>query len=325
MLVLALAACLATSLMAGYRFYPPAAVLAALAGGGDGGAGAAGAESLQVIRDLRLPRAVIAPTVGAALGVAGVLLQSLVRNRIAAPDILGLNAGAALAVVVASVAFGVGSLAGLSLAAGIGALAAALAVYAVATAAGPMSPARTVLTGFTLSGLLISLVQIVLTTDEATLEELLFWMAGGFEGRSLGLVGGAAWLLAAGAVGAALAARPLDALQVDDDAARGLGVAVLRTRLLAFAAVAALTGAAVAIAGPVGFVGLVVPHVARALVGPRHGPVLITAGLAGAVFALLADIGARFLIYPSEAPVGVVTALVGAPVLIALLRRGAAG
>lgn len=317
-LVAAIVVVWATSLMVGYQSYGPATVYAALVDD-------AVTDASHVIRGLRLPRALLAPVVGAALGVAGVLLQSLVRNRIASPDILGINAGAALAVVVASVAFGVGSLAALSLVAGCGALTAALLIYAIATAAGPMSPARTILAGITLSGLFISLVQIVLTTDEASLDELLFWMAGGFEGRSLELLRGTAWLMGIGIAGAVLVARSLDALQVDDDTAESLGAAVLRTRLLAFAAVAALIGGAVAIAGPIGFVGLVVPHVARAMVGQRHGPLVTTAALAGALFALLADIATRFVIYPSEIPVGVVTALIGAPVLIGLLRRGRAG
>lgn len=320
-LVPALLAGMAASLSLGLEAYPPATVAGALLAFD-------GSTAHHVVRDLRLPRALIAPVAGASLGVAGVLIQTLVRNRIAAPDVLGLNAGAALAVVAASVFLGVSALAALSLIAAAGALLAALLIVAVAHAGGgaqaAMSPARTVLAGITLAGLMISLVQVILTTDEATLDELLFWLAGAFADRPLALLGASGWLVALGLLAAMAVARPLDALLADEDTARGLGVPLARVRATAFAAIAALTGGAVALAGPVGFIGLVAPHAARRLVGLGHRDLIPAAALVGALFALLADIGARYLIHPAEVPVGVVTALVGAPVLIALLRRRAA-
>ena len=314
---LGLAVTMAGSLMLGVHAYSPAAVWAAVTAFD-------GSDTHHILWDLRLPRAVVAPVVGAALGVAGVLLQTLVRNRIAAPDILGLNAGAALAVVVASTWFGIDAMIGLSAAAAIGALATAFVVYGIAATGGTMTPARTVLAGVTLAGLMSSLAQLVLSTDEATLDELLFWLAGAFEGRPLALVGASAWLFLLGGIAAALVARPLDALLADDDMARGLGIHLFRVRTLAFVAIAALTGGAVAVAGPVGFIGLVVPHMARGLVGLRHRDQIAGAALLGALFALIADILARYLVYPTEAPVGVVTALMGGPVLLILLRRRAA-
>lgn len=313
----ALVGAMLASLMLGLRVYSPVEVWQALTAFD-------GSDTHQVVRDLRLSRAVIAPLVGASLAVAGVLLQTLARNRIASPDILGLNAGAALAVVLASVWLGVDALAGLSAAAALGALTTALLVYGIATAGGAMSPARTVLAGITLAGLMSSLVQVVLTIDEATLEELIFWLAGAFVGRPLALVGAGGWVLAAGAVAAVAVARPLDALLTDDDTARGLGIPIARVHTLTFVAVASLTGGAVAIAGPVGFIGLVVPHAARGLVGLRHRDQIVTAAFLGALFALVADIAARYLIYPGEAPVGAVTALIGGPLLLSLLRRRAA-
>lgn len=324
-LVPALLAGVAASLSLGLHAYPPAVVASALLAFD-------GSTAHHVVRDLRLPRALIAPTAGASLGVAGVLIQTLIRNRIAAPDVLGLNAGAALAVVAASTLFGIGALPALSLAAAGGALATALLIFAIARAGGganaaessAMSPARTVLAGITLAGLMISLVQVILTTDEATLDELLFWLAGAFVDRPLALLAANGWLVAAGLLAALAIARPLDALLADEDTARGLGVPLARVRATAFAAIAALTGGAVALAGPVGFIGLVAPHVARRLVGLSHRDLIPTAALVGALLALLADVGARYVLHPAEVPVGVVTALVGAPVLIALLRRRAA-
>ncbi|WP_349370418.1 iron ABC transporter permease [Salinarimonas sp.] len=317
----ALLAGIAASLSLGLQEYAPGTVAGALLTFD-------GSTAHHVVRDLRLPRALIAPVAGASLGVAGVLIQTLVRNRIAAPDVLGLNAGAALAVVAATVLFGVGALAALSLIAAAGALLTALLIFAVAHAGGgaraAMSPARTVLAGITLAGLMISLVQVILTTDEATLDELLFWLAGAFADRPLTLLAASGWLVVLGLFAAFAVARPLDALLADEDTARGLGVPLVRVRATAFGAIAALTGGAVALAGPVGFIGLVAPHVARRLVGLAHRDLIPVAALVGAVFALLADVGARYLIHPAEVPVGVVTALVGAPVLIALLRRRAA-
>lgn len=310
----ALVCAMGASLMLGLHVYSPGEVWGAFAAFD-------GADAHHVVRDLRLPRAVIAPLVGAALGVAGVLLQTLARNRIASPDLLGLNGGAALAVVVANVWLGVDALVGLSAAAAVGALATALLVYGIAVAGGAMSPARTVLAGFTLAGLMHSFVQIVLTTDEATLDELLFWLTGAFVGRSLDLVGASLWLFVIGIVAAAVVARPLDALVTDDDTARGVGIPIVYVRSLAFVAIAALTGGAVAIAGPVAFIGLVVPHAARRLVGLGHRGQIVAAAFLGALFALVADVAARFLVYPGEAPVGAVTALIGGPLLVLLLRR----
>ncbi|EKV31883.1 hypothetical protein C882_3635 [Caenispirillum salinarum AK4] len=283
-----------------------------------------GSPAHHVIRDLRLPRTLTAPTVGAALAVAGVLVQTLTRNRIAAPDILGLNAAAALAVVIFVSLVGGTALVLVSGAAVAGALAAAVVIYLISAAHGPMSPARTVLAGITLTALLGSLTQVILTTEEAALETLLFWLAGAFADRPLDLLWTNAGLLAAGFAAALVLAPSLDVLATDDRTAAGLGISPARLRAMAFAAVAALTGGAVAVAGPVGFIGLVVPHAARWMVGPGHARLVPFAAVAGAVFGLGADILARLVLFPDEAPVGAITALIGGPVLLWLLRRGLA-
>lgn len=304
------------SLLIGYRLYSLPELWSALAGGGG--------EAGTVIRQYRLPRAVVAPLVGAALGVAGVVVQTLARNRIASPDTLGLNAGASLAVVAASSGLGVSSLFGLSLAAAGGAFLTSVVVFAVAATAGGLSPLRIVLVGVTFAGLMNAMVEVVLTVNEAELQQLLFWLSGAFADRPLSLVARSLPLMATGAVMAALLARPLDALQTDDTTAQSLGAPVRLIRIASFAAVALLTGASVAMAGPVGFVGLVVPHAARALVGSRHGRQIAAAALIGAVYATAADILARLVIFPTEAPVGAITAVVGAGLLLVLLRRRAA-
>jgi iron complex transport system permease protein len=305
------------SLALGYRIYGPADLWAAANG-------TAPLETLSVIRDLRLPRAVIAPLVGAALGVAGVIVQTLSRNRIAAPDTLGLNAGAAFAVVLASAGLGVSSLMGLSAAAAVGALLTSFLVFGIASAAGGLSPLRIVLVGVSIAGLFSALVDMVLTVREAELDQLLFWLAGAVVDRPLEIVATGGPAIAIGLILAFWLSPALDIMQTDDNTARGLGLPVELVRAVSFLAIALLTGAAVAMAGPVAFVGLVVPHAARRLAGLRHAHQVAAAALVGAIYATAADVVARFVIYPMEAPVGAVTAVIGGFVLVVLLKRRAA-
>ena len=283
-----------------------------------------GSETAVVLAGLRLPRALIAPLAGASLGMAGVMVQTLSRNRIASPDTLGLNAGASLAVVVASIVFGVQSLAGLSLAAAFGAFVTAVVVFGVAAGAGGLSPLKIVLVGVTFASLSHAFVEVLLTSNEAQLQQLLFWLSGAFVDRPIALFYNALPVVIVGGLIGIVLARALDALQADDSTAAGLGVPLGAVRALAFVAVALLTGAAVSMAGPVAFVGLVVPHAARRLVGLRHIHQIPAAALFGGVYATLADVAARFVIYPVEAPVGAITAVVGAVVLLVLLMRRAA-
>ena len=302
------------SLMFGYRLYSLSEVWAAFTAND-------GSETATVIAGLRLPRALIAPLVGAALGMAGVMVQTLSRNRIASPDTLGLNAGASLAVVVATVMLGVQSLVGLSLAAALGALATSIVVFGVAAGSGGLSPLKIVLVGVTFASLAHAAVEIILTSNEAQLQQLLFWLSGAFVDRPISLFFNGLPVVLVGAAGAFALAGALDAMQADDATAASLGVPLVAVRGAAFLAVSLLTGAAVSMAGPVAFVGLVVPHVARRLVGLRHRHQLAAAALTGAIYATLADVAARFVIYPVEAPVGAITAVVGAAALLALLMR----
>ena len=293
-LMVGLVAAMLMSLTLGYKVYSLGEVWAALIGHES-------SETTTVIAGLRLPRALIAPLAGAALGMAGVLVQTLSRNRIASPDTLGLNAGASLAVVLATVVLGIQSLAGLSLAAAGGALLTSVLVFGVAAGAGGLSPLKIVLVGVTFASLAHAMVEIV---DRPI---SLF-----FNGLPVVMAGGAL---------AFVLTTALDAMQADDSTAAGLGVPLVAVRGLTFLAVSLLTGAAVSMAGPVAFVGLVVPHIARRLVGLRHRHQLAAAALSGAIYATLADVAARFVIYPVEAPVGAITAVVGAGALLVLLMR----
>ena len=304
------------SLHLGVRQNSPAEVWAALFGGGDDTA------SL-VIATLRVPRTLIAPVVGAGLGLAGLLLQSVSRNPLASPDLLGINAGAALAVVIAVAIFDVAGLLPLALIAALGALGTTALVFALALAAGgAMSSVNTLLAGVTLAGFFAAGTQIVLVVDETAMETLIFWLSGGFVDRSLSLL----WL-AAPVVGFAflvglLNARALDVLAADDQSAAALGVPVGALRALMLGLAALLAAAAVTTAGPVSFVGLVAPHIARRLAGAGHAVLVPLSALIGAALAIYADIAARFVIHPSEAPVGAVLAFVGVPVLVILLQAG---
>ncbi len=313
-LILVLALSWLASMTLGYRIYGLDQVWAALVAHD-------GSETAVVIAGLRLPRALIAPLAGAALGMAGVMVQTLSRNRIASPDTLGLNAGASMAVVLATLVFGVQSLVGLSLAAALGALLTSVLVFGIAAGSGGLSPLKIVLVGVTFASLAHAVVQILLTSNEAQLQQLLFWLSGAFVDRPISLFFNGLPVVVVGTIIGFLLAGALDALQADDSTAAGLGVPLVAVRGAAFLAVSLLTGAAVSMAGPVAFVGLVVPHVARKLVGLRHRHQLAAAALAGAIYTTIADVAARFVIYPVEAPVGAITAVVGAIALLVLLKR----
>lgn len=308
----------ALSLHLGVRAYAPAEVWRALTGTGQE------ATDL-IVRTLRLPRLVLAVTVGAALGVAGLLMQTATRNRLAEPGLLGVNAGAAFAAVLVVTLTGTSALWTLALAASAGAVVAAALVFSLALSAGQGNlPVTVLLAGVTVGAMLASGTQVVIILDESAMEEMLFWLAGAFADRPLGGLAYALPVMLA-VLGLAFAgARTLDVLQTDDGTAAALGVPVRAVRVGALLGAALLAGASVALAGPVAFVGLVAPHVARLLGAQGHAAQLTYSALCGALVALSADVAARFLIYPGEAPVSAVTAMIGVPALILLLRRSRA-
>ena len=274
-----------------------------------------------IIRTLRLPRAAVAALVGAALGVAGALMQGLTRNPLADPGILGIETGAALGVVGAVFFLGIGSLYLYALFAFAGAALTALAVYALGSLGrGGPTPLKITVAGAALTALLSSLTTAMLILNQRTLEEVRFWLAGSVAGRDLGLLLQAAPYLLAGLVLALALGRQITTIALGDDVARGLGQRTGWVKALAAVATVLLAGGAVAVAGPVGFVGLVIPHAVRFLVGQDYRWVLPYAALVGASFLILADIAARLILRPLELPLGVMTALIGGPFFIYLVR-----
>jgi iron complex transport system permease protein len=267
-----------------------------------------------IIRTLRVPRAAVAALVGAALAVAGALMQGLTRNPLADPGILGIETGAALGVVAAVFFLGIGSLAVYALFAFAGAALTAIAVYTLGSLGrGGPTPLKITLAGAALTALLSSLTTGILIFNQRTLEEVRFWLAGSVAGRDLSLLLQAAPYLLVGLVLALALGRQITTISLGDDIARGLGQRTGWVKGLSAIATVLLAGGAVAVAGPIGFVGLVIPHVVRFLVGVDYRWILPYAALVGATFLLLADVAARLVLRPTELPLGVMTALIGGP------------
>jgi iron complex transport system permease protein len=274
-----------------------------------------------VVRELRLPRTVVGLAVGGALGVAGVLMQGLSRNPVADPGLLGVSAGAALGVVGAITLAGVSSTAGYVWFGVLGAAVASVVVFAVAGRS-PRSPVTAlVLAGAAVSATLGSVTASVLVVDQQTLDQYRFWAVGSLNGRGLSVAAAILPLIAVGLVIAAVCARGLDALALGEDVARALGGNIGVVRAGALLAIVLLTGAAVAAAGPIAFVGLVVPHLVRPFAGLRHGWQLLLAAVVAPALLLTADVIGRLVVRPAELPVGIVMAVVGAPFLIGVVRH----
>lgn len=295
---------------------------AALTGGG---IGADDVSDYSIVWHVRTPRVLLAAVVGAGLSVVGVAVQALVRNALADPFVLGISSGAsvgATAVVVFGVFAGLGVYA-LSAAAFLGALGATALVYLAARGPLGLTPLRLVLTGVALAYGFQALMSVLvfLSPNGQAARTVLFWL--------LGSLGSASWEslpLAAGAVLVTVVvllrqSRSLDVLSLGDETAASLGVDAEALRRRLFLLTAAVTGLIVAVSGAIGFVGLVLPHVVRILVGSTHRRVLAVAPLAGACFLVWVDLVARTAFAPEELPLGVITALIGVPVFIALMRR----
>lgn len=275
-----------------------------------------------IVRDLRVPRTGLALAVGAALGLAGAVMQGVTRNPLADPGLLGVNAGAALAVVAGMSIFGattVSNQVGLAMA---GAAGAGVAVYGIgSTGRGGATPVKLAIAGAALAALLGSITSALLLLDSATLDQYRFWAVGSVANRSFALYRAALPFLAAGALLALASSRALDGLALGEDVARSLGQRVALSRAVAAASVVLLCGAATAAAGPIWFVGLTVPHVARSITGPDHRWLLPASMLLGAALLTGADVVGRVVTRPGELEVGVATAVLGAPVFIAFVRR----
>lgn len=274
----------------------------------------------RIILDARLPRALCALLAGAQLAVAGVLLQSVTRNPLADPGLIGVTAGAGVAATVV-LAVLPGAAAALPAAAFIGAMISAVFVYAVSwRPGGGASPVRMILAGVAVNAILGAVIGLLITAFADRIPSVMFWMTGSFNGRGWAHLRLLLPYAGAGLLLAAMIRRPMGLLALGDDTAATMGVRVERTRMLAFAAAALLAGSAASVAGLVGFVGLVVPHLVRLVLGSNRLVIPVSA-VAGGALLLWSDLLARTAFAPSELPVGVVTGLIGGPYFIFLLYR----
>jgi iron complex transport system permease protein len=275
-----------------------------------------------IVRSLRIPRTIVGLMVGVALGLSGAVMQGVARNPLADPGILGVNAGAALFVVIAIYSFGIGSLLGYVWFAFAGAAVTSVMVYSLGSLGREgATPVKLALAGAAITAFVGSITTAILLIDVATLDQFRFWAVGSLSGRDGSIAAQLAPFIAVGTVMALASGRVLNALALGDDVARSLGQKVGLARLFAAASVVLLVGAATAAAGPIGFVGLTVPHVARAITGPDYRWVLAYSAVFAPILLLGSDIIGRVVARPAELQVGIVTALVGSPFFVALVRR----
>ena len=275
-----------------------------------------------VVWTLRVPRTLAGILVGLALGLAGAVMQGVARNPLADPGLLGVNAGAALAVVCAISILGVGSALGYVWFAFLGAAVVSVLVYVIGSLGREgATPVKLALAGAAMTAALQSITTAILLTDVATFDKFRFWTVGALAGRKLELVAQVAPFIAIGVVLALSTGRLLNALSLGDDVARGLGQRVGLARGLSAAAVVLLCGGATAVAGPIGFLGLTIPHVARLITGPDYRWILPYSMVLAPILLLISDIVGRLVAKPGELQVGIVMAVLGAPFFIALVRR----
>jgi iron complex transport system permease protein len=271
----------------------------------------------------RIPRTVLGLLAGGALGLAGAGMQGVTRNPLADPGIIGINAGAALAVVTGIYVFGVTSLTGYIWFAFIGAAAAAAVVYLIASVGRDgATPVKLALAGAALSAGIFSLMNVILVSSRDTLDRFRFWQVGGIAGRDWSVILPALPFMLLGAAVVLATGRILNNLALGDDTARGLGQRVGPARATTALGIVLLCGSATALAGPVGFVGLVIPHAVRVLTGPDYRWILPFSLVLAPALLLAADVIGRVILLPGEVPAGIMTALVGAPVFVCLVRRG---
>jgi iron complex transport system permease protein len=323
-LALLLPVCLLLAIARGTVNIAPAETLTALI---DTLRGQAVGQAAVIIGEIRLPRVLLAALVGAILASSGAAMQGLFRNPLADPSLIGVTAGASLGASIAIVGAG-GAMAGLagitlvSVGAFIGGLLAVILVYRLATSASGTSVATMLLAGIAISALAGAIGNVLeFYSSNETLRRISLWQMGGLDGANYERVAVAGLVAALVLICLPRFATALDALLLGESEARHLGIDVDRTTRFLVVIVAIGVGASVALGGTIAFVGLVVPHIIRMLAGPSHGPLLRNSALAGAVLLVLADLLARVILAPTELPVGIVTAMIGVPFFVLLLRQ----
>lgn len=281
-----------------------------------------GSQTSTIVHELRIPRTLLGLVVGLALGLAGAVMQALTRNPLADPGLLGVNSGAAVAVVGGIALFGIGSALGYLPFAMAGAAVASLVVYLLGAAGrSGATPVRLALAGVAVTAALTAVIEALTLLDPATFDRYRFWVVGSLVGRGMEVFWPVLVPILIGSVLALLLGRSLNAIALGDDVSRALGARIGRTRVGAGVVIMLLAGAATAAAGPISFLGLAVPHAARAITGPDNRWVLVYSALLAPLLLVSADIIGRVVVRPGELGVGTVTAILGAPVFIALVRR----
>lgn len=286
---------------------------------------AAGDNDHTVVRDLRVPRTVLGLVAGAALALAGAIMQGLTRNPLADPGLLGVNAGASLFVVLGITWFGVTAASGQIWFAFVGAAAATVVVYIVGSGRAGPSPVSLTLAGSAVTAAVTSVITLVLLGNLDTLNQFRFWSVGSLVGRDLDALAALAPFLVVGLVLALSLGRALNVLALGDDMASGLGQNVALSRIVAAVAIVVLCGSATSLAGPIVFVGLVVPHLARRIAGPDYRWILVLSLIIGPILLVAADTIGRLVVQPGELEAGLVVAFLGAPVMVALVRATRTG
>lgn len=278
-----------------------------------------------LVMTTRLSRSVIALVVGGCLSVAGCLMQALTRNPLASPSIFGINAGATFSIVACSIIFQLDSMQQYMWAALLGSFVAGAMVYVIGTmGVGRFNPIRVVLAGAAITALFGSFTQALLVIDQEGLDSILFWLAGSVANRQLDMLATLLPYIGIALVGASLFARPINILMAGDEISKGLGQRTVLVQMTIGLAVTVLAGCAVAMAGNIIFVGLIVPHIVRKMMSTSISHEWLIPGcmVFGASLLLIADIVARVIIFPQEIPIGVMTSFLGAPLFIYLIRRG---
>lgn len=303
------------SIAVGSRNMPLGDVLNALSGN-------AGGNDAAVVLGLRLPRTAVAIVVGAALGVSGALIQAMTRNPLADPGILGVSSGAAFAIVMGVSLLGLTDIAHYVWLSFLGAIAATIIVYGVGSMGrNGASPIQLTLAGIAVGAVLNGVTLGLMLLDPEVFDRMRGWNAGSLSGRGFDVLVPLLPFFLIGFLGALWSAGPLNAMALGEDLGAALGVHPVKLRAAVLVAITLLVGAATAAAGPIGFVGLMVPHVARWIVGPDQRWIMVYSIVMSPILLLAADILGRLVLQPAELPAGIITALLGAPVLVVLVRR----
>lgn len=282
-----------------------------------------GSQEHLIIQNARMPRAFIAAAAGASLAVAGALMQGITRNQLASPSLFGINAGAAFFIVVGSAFFGASGMSSFATLAFIGAAFTSILVYVLGSIGNDgLTPLKVTLAGAALTAFFSSLSLGVLLTGGQTFDQVLYWFVGSVAGRDMNIFSAAAPFTSIALIGALFLARHMNVLALGEDVAVGLGQKTIYIKLAAGIIIVLLAGGSVSMAGPIAFVGIIVPHLTRYLVGIDYRWVIPYCAVLGSILLLAADIGSRYISFPKEVPVGVMTAIIGVPFFVYIARKG---